>query len=107
MEKYPIGGIANISGGGLPENVPRSLAEGCEAVIKKGSWPVLPVFEFLQREGNIDEEEMYNTFNMGIAMVLVVRRTCGCGAAGVDRHGRTGYVIGEVVAGERKVTFTK
>lgn len=108
VEKYPIGGIANISGGGLPENVPRSLAEGCEAVIKKGSWPVLPVFEFLQREGNIDEEEMYNTFNMGIAMVLVVRSEH---VDAVQREltamGERSYVIGEVVAGERKVTFTK
>ena len=63
--------MAHISGGGLVENIPRILPSDCTVEIKK-SWPVLPVFKIMQEIGNIDENEMYRTFNMGIGMVLIV-----------------------------------
>ncbi|MCK9221384.1 MAG: phosphoribosylformylglycinamidine cyclo-ligase [Limnochordia bacterium] len=108
VEKYPIKGIANISGGGLPENLPRSLADGCGVLIKKGSWPVLPVFDLLQREGNIDEDEMYNTFNMGIAMVLVVSgEDVDSVQQDLKKMGEQSFVIGEVVRGEKTVAFAR
>jgi len=69
-----VKGIAHITGGGLINNLPRILPQGCNAKIKKGSWPVLPVFEILQRLGNIPENEMYRTFNMGIGMILIVKQ---------------------------------
>ena len=72
LSKLNVVGIANISGGGLPENLPRSMPGHLDAVIKKGSWPIHPIFGILQRIGNVDEVEMYNTFNMGIGMATIL-----------------------------------
>ena len=68
----PVKGIAHITGGGLTENIPRILPKGCSANIKRGTWPNLPVFDTIEELGNIDIEEMYRAFNMGIGMVFVV-----------------------------------
>ncbi|MFQ5728744.1 MAG: phosphoribosylformylglycinamidine cyclo-ligase [Waddliaceae bacterium] len=70
--KYQIKGMAHITGGGLLENIPRIFPEGLGASIEKKAWVAPPIFDWLQSEGNIDEMEMYRTFNMGIGMVLVV-----------------------------------
>lgn len=67
-----IKGLAHLTGGGFLENIPRILPAQCDAIVKKGSWPVLPVFEVMQRLGNVDEQEMFRVFNMGIGMVIVV-----------------------------------
>lgn len=67
-----IKGIAHITGGGLVENIPRVLPRGLGVQINKGSWPILPVFKLMQSIGNIDEGEMYKTFNMGIGMVFII-----------------------------------
>ena len=67
-----IKGIAHITGGGLTENIPRILPKDCAVNINVGSWPILPIFETLKELGNIDNEEMYRAFNMGIGMVLIV-----------------------------------
>ena len=64
--------MAHITGGGITENLPRVLPESVAAVIELGSWPVLPVFEHLQQLGNVPQEEMLRTFNMGLGMLLVV-----------------------------------
>ena len=64
--------MAHITGGGITENLPRILPAGTAAEIRKGSWPVLPVFAYMQQQGDIEEAEMYRTFNMGIGMILVV-----------------------------------
>src|SRR5262249_32038105 len=64
--------MAHITGGGLTDNLPRVLPRGCAAIIELGTWPVLPVFTHLQKIGNVDQDEMLRTFNMGIGMVLVV-----------------------------------
>lgn len=99
-----VHGIANISGGGLPENLPRSMADGTTAVIQRGSWPVPPVFPWLQRLGNISDDEMYNTFNMGVGMSVIVRPDAKDEAIAVaERHGWAAYVIGHVEAGEKGV----
>ncbi len=72
QNKIQINGMAHISGGGLVENIPRILPSDCSVEIKKETWPVLPVFRTMQDIGNIDENEMYRTFNMGVGMVLIV-----------------------------------
>ncbi|MCS6805078.1 MAG: phosphoribosylformylglycinamidine cyclo-ligase [Blastocatellia bacterium] len=67
-----IKGLIHLTGGGFPGNIPRVLPDGCAAQINEGSWPVLPVFELLQRLGCVARDEMYRTFNMGIGMIMVV-----------------------------------
>ena len=99
-------GCSHITGGGFYENIPRMLPEGVRAVVKKDSYPVLPIFRMLQKEGNIAEEMMYNTFNMGLGMIVAVD------PADVDKTmeaikaaGDTPYVVGSVEAGEKGVTL--
>lgn len=97
---------SHITGGGFYENVPRMLPEGKHAVIKKDSYEVPPIFKMMAREGQVEEKIMYNTFNMGIGMVLAVdaadvQKTLeAIGAAG-----ETAYVLGEVKDGEKGVTL--
>ncbi len=67
-----VKGIAHITGGGLVENIPRILPDGCGVEIQKGSWPNIPVFDVMQSIGNVDENEMYRAFNMGIGMTFIV-----------------------------------
>lgn len=72
LESVSVHGIANISGGGLPENVPRAMGPGLDAVIDLTSWQPHPIFTFLQQEGDITDREMFKTFNMGIGMAVIV-----------------------------------
>ena len=65
-----VKGVAHITGGGFIENIPRMIPDGLAAEIELGTWPVLPIFDVLEKAGNIDHKEMYNIFNMGIGMVL-------------------------------------
>ena len=101
-----IKGCSHITGGGFYENVPRMLSEHTHAVIEKDSYPVPPVFSMLAREGQVEEKMMYNTFNMGIGMIVAVD------AGDVDKAmeamrqaGDTPYVIGQIKAGEKGVTL--
>ena len=64
--------MAHITGGGFIENIPRMIPDGLAAEIELGTWPVLPIFDVLEKAGNIDHKEMYNIFNMGIGMVLAI-----------------------------------
>lgn len=102
--KHAVKGIANITGGGMIENIPRILPEGCGVEIREGSWPVPPVFPWLEELGEVPREEMYRVFNMGIGLVIVadpfyakvmVRR--------LNRHGERAQIIGKVVKGEKTV----
>lgn len=103
-DQFSLHGVANISGGGLPENLPRAMARGSRARIKLGSWPVLPIFDVLADLGNISEDEMYNTFNMGIAMAVIVpENQADSVCRTLEEMGRKAYLIGDVVAGERGV----
>ncbi|MCC8029816.1 MAG: phosphoribosylformylglycinamidine cyclo-ligase [Lachnospiraceae bacterium] len=97
---------SHITGGGFYENVPRMLVDGVHAVIEKGSYPVPPIFTLLQKKGDIAEQMMYNTYNMGIGMIAAVD------PADTDRTmeairaaGDTPYVIGRIEAGEKGVTL--
>ncbi len=72
IRDFTINGIAHITGGGLLENIPRVLPQGCKAIVHKGAWPILPIFKLLQDAGNIEESEMHRTLNCGIGMVLAV-----------------------------------
>ncbi len=105
-ELYPlimnglVNGLAHITGGGFFDNIPRILPEGCGVRINKGSWPVLPIFEFLQKEGAIPDDEAYRVFNMGIGMVLI------CNSQNAKQIGSLlsgAYQIGSVIEGEHEV----
>ena len=69
-----VKGLAHITGGGLLENIPRILPKNCEAKIKLGTWDILPVFNAMQSIGNIEQNEMFRTFNMGIGMIIIVSK---------------------------------
>lgn len=100
-EKFNIKGIAHITGGGFIENIPRTIPEGLKAEIQLGSFPVLPIFKLMQKLGNIEDKEMYNTFNMGIGLVLIVKQ-CEVGQvmSMLEKMGEKAYVIGKVTKGE-------
>ncbi len=72
LRRYKINGLIHITGGGFIDNIPRILPAGCDAHISKDSWPILPVFTYLQEKGNIDIAEMFRTYNMGIGMMAIV-----------------------------------
>jgi phosphoribosylformylglycinamidine cyclo-ligase len=99
-------GMAHITGGGFTDNLPRILPRGVAARVDLGSWPVPPIFAYLQREGRIAEEEMLRTFNMGIGLVLVVPlHREGEVVAHLDGLREKHYRIGEIVRGNRKVLY--
>lgn len=96
-----IRGLAHITGGGLPDNVPRILAPNCRARISRSAWQPAPVFPWLQRMGNIAEDEMFHVFNMGIGFVLAVTpNAVDRVLAQAKKHNIPGQVIGELVSGE-------
>ncbi|MCK4262299.1 phosphoribosylformylglycinamidine cyclo-ligase [bacterium] len=104
LQKFEIRGIAHITGGGMVGNIPRILPEDCKAVIHKGSWPMLPIFSLLQKEGEIPVEEMFKVFNMGIGMVVIVPENEIEGVKSeLNEMGETSYLIGEVDRGNREV----
>ena len=101
-----VKGCSHITGGGFYENIPRMLPDGMNAKIQKDSYPVLPIFKLLQKTGNLEEKMMYNTYNMGIGMVLAVEKADADKAMeAVRKAGETPYLIGEVTAGEKGVTL--
>ncbi len=95
---------SHVTGGGFYENIPRMMIDGKRAVIKKDSYPVPAIFKMLAREGNIEEKMMYNTYNMGIGMVVAVDAgDVDAAMEAIRAAGETPYVIGEVVDGEKGV----
>ena len=102
-----VAALAHVTGGGITENLPRVLPRGTAAVIELGTWPVLPIFEHLQQLGNVSQDEMLRTFNMGLGMLLVVPSAKFKKAQSVlERVGEKAYTIGRIVKGERKVTYS-
>ena len=100
-----VKGCSHITGGGFYENVPRMLPEGAHAVIEKSSYEVPAIFRMLQKEGDIEEHMMYNTFNMGIGLVLAIDpKDVDTVLEAVKAAGETPYVIGHIEAGEKGVT---
>jgi phosphoribosylformylglycinamidine cyclo-ligase len=107
LEADCIAAMAHITGGGITENLPRVLPKNTGAVVELGSWPVLPIFDHLQKLGNIAQDEMLRTFNMGVGMVLVVpSKRFKKAMSLIDRAGDKGYNIGRIVKGERRVHYT-
>ena len=106
MDGECVSALAHITGGGLSENLPRVLPRGTAAIIELGSWPVLPIFEHLQTLGNVPQDEMLRTFNMGLGMLLVVPSKKFKKAQTVlERVGEKAYTVGRIVKGERKVLY--
>lgn len=104
MKKYEIKGIAHITGGGFIENIPRMIPKGLMAVIEKGTWPVHPVFDLIGRMGDVPETDMYNTFNMGIGMVIAVApKICDDVILYLNQLGEKAYCIGEIQKGEGQI----
>ncbi len=102
-----VSAMAHITGGGITENLPRVLPRGVAAVIEIGSWPVPPIFEHLQKLGNVPQDEMLRTFNMGLGMLLVVPAKKFKKAQTVlERVGEKAYTVGRIVKGDRKVMYT-
>ncbi len=101
-----IKGCSHITGGGFYENIPRMLPKGVNAQIRKDSYPILPIFRLLQKTGDLEEKMMYNTYNMGLGMVLAVEKEdTEKVMEAVRAAGETPYHIGEVIAGEKGVTL--
>ncbi len=105
VKTYQVDGMAHITGGGFIENIPRMLPEGTGAEIDLGSWPKPAIFDFLKEKGQLESEDMYNVFNMGIGFVLAVKEEVLQDVlAKLDSNGEKGYVIGRVIEGSG-VTF--
>ncbi|MGM9639109.1 MAG: AIR synthase-related protein, partial [Butyricicoccaceae bacterium] len=93
-----VHGVSHITGGGFYENIPRSIPEGLCARIRKSDVRVLPIFRLLQETGNIPERDMYNTYNMGVGMVVIVsKETAEAAQAALRENGVDAYVLGEIV----------
>jgi len=102
-----VGALAHVTGGGITENLPRVLPKGTAAVIEPGTWPVLPIFEHLQKLGNVAPEEMLRTFNMGLGMLVVVpAKKFKKAQTLLERAGEKFYSVGRIVKGERKVMYS-
>jgi len=102
-----VSAMAHITGGGITENLPRVLPRGVAAVIEMGSWQVPPIFEHLQQLGNVPQDEMLRTFNMGLGMLLVVPSKKFKKAQTVlERAGEKAFTVGRIVKGDRKVMYT-
>jgi phosphoribosylformylglycinamidine cyclo-ligase len=99
-QELPIHGMAHVTGGGLPENLPRSLGANQSIQINMGSWPILPIFQWLQAAGAVPITDMFNTFNMGIGFALMVAPDAAAAVmAALATQGIHAYGIGEVVEG--------
>jgi len=100
IERDKIHALAHITGGGFPGNIPRVLPAGLGARIRRGSWDVPPLFRIIQKGGDISDEEMYRTFNMGVGMIaLVAPADLHDVEHSLERRGETSFVIGSVVSG--------
>ena len=106
IEAADVKGVSHITGGGFYENIPRMLKDGVKAVIRKDSYPVPPVFKLLAEKGRIEEQMMYNTYNMGLGMIVAVN------PADVEKTmeamkaaGEAPYVVGSIEEGEKGVSL--
>ena len=106
IRNVTVKGISHITGGGFYENIPRSIPDGMTAVIEKKAVKVLPIFDLIQKTGGIPERDMFNTYNMGVGMSIVVSAEEADRALSVLRDcGEDAYVIGHIEAGEEKITI--
>lgn len=104
ISKFTLNGIAHITGGGFIENIPRILPDGLSARIKLGSWSIHPIFDVLQKLGNLEHREMYNTFNMGIGMVIALSPQCADSVLEeLNRNAPCAFLIGEITRGKEGI----
>ncbi len=109
IKNVDVHGVAHITGGGFDENIPRILNETQGLDIKEGSWPILPVFKFLEKYGKVDHREMFNIYNMGIGMVIAVANEVDAKKTIeiLAKHGDKAYVIGSITNNAGKVEIHK
>jgi phosphoribosylformylglycinamidine cyclo-ligase len=108
LKEVTVRAMAHVTGGGITGNLPRVLPEECRAVIRKGSWPVPPIFDLIAKAGRVDEAEMLRTFNMGIGFICVVRGEDAERASRIlSDAGETVYAVGRIVEGERGVEYAE
>lgn len=101
-----VKGCSHITGGGFYENIPRMLPDGVGAKVRKGSFEIPPIFALMQRTGNLEEKMMYNTYNMGLGMVLAVDAAdADRTVAALAKAGEKAWIVGEVVAGEHEAVI--
>ncbi|MBQ9081446.1 MAG: phosphoribosylformylglycinamidine cyclo-ligase [Clostridia bacterium] len=106
FEEVTVKGVSHITGGGFYENIPRCFKKGYSAKINKSAVKVLPIFNYLQKVGNVPERDMFNTFNMGVGMIAVVAKEDVNKALSVlQANGENAYVIGEVIEGDDGVVM--
>lgn len=106
LEEVQVKGISHITGGGFYENIPRSIPDGLGARVQKSAVKILPIFDLIAKRGGISERDMFNTFNMGVGMCVIVDKADADKALGILRgHGEAAYVIGEIVKSEEKITI--
>ncbi len=99
-----VKGCSHITGGGFYENIPRMLPDGVSAKVNKDSYPVLPIFKLLQKTGGIEEKMMYNTYNMGLGMVLALDpKDVDTAIKAIEEAGEKAYVVGEIIEGDKQV----
>ncbi|MGN1111991.1 MAG: phosphoribosylformylglycinamidine cyclo-ligase, partial [Acutalibacteraceae bacterium] len=104
MSKVEVKAVSHITGGGFYENIPRMLKQGMCAKIEKQSVPVLPIFDVIQRVGNISERDMFNTFNMGVGMIIAVAKENADKAVEIlTNAGEKATILGEVTTGDEGV----
>lgn len=106
FDEITVKAVSHITGGGFYENIPRSIPEGFGAKIERAAVKVLPIFELIQKTGNIPERDMFNTYNMGVGMSVVVAKEDADRALEIlKQNGEDAYVIGEIVKSEESVTI--
>ncbi len=106
MKEVKVKGISHITGGGFYENIPRSIPDGLGAVVEKGAVRVLPIFKLIQEVGGISERDMFNTFNMGVGMSIVVGKDDAQKAIEILKaNGEDAYILGEIVNSDEKITI--
>ncbi len=106
FESVTVKGVSHITGGGFYENIPRSIPKGLGAKIKKDDVKILPIFKLIEKEGNIPERDMFNTFNMGVGMIAVVAKEDAARTVEILRaEGEDAYILGEIIESEDGVTL--
>jgi phosphoribosylformylglycinamidine cyclo-ligase len=106
MEQVKVKGVSHITGGGFYENIPRSIPQGLTAQIDRSAVRVLPIFDLIAKTGNIPERDMFNTFNMGVGMSVVVAPEDVDKALSIlHEQGEDAYVMGKIVAGDERVVL--
>ena len=106
FEKITVKAVSHITGGGFYENIPRSIPKGFGAKIEKSAIRILPIFDLLAKTGNVPERDMFNTYNMGVGMSVVVSNDdADCALKILKENGEDAYIIGEIVASDESVTI--